>query len=127
MTYRLIVLLATLVFSNTLLAVEKPKIDADVMENAAKAAVKPEKVKEDPADIRYKQEMLQLSKAISGKILELQSAEKALNSEIYPAYKAGHKAKIKRIEKQLKDLELKKSQMDANQSARDMAKSLTGS
>lgn len=82
---------------------------------------------EDPAEKKYKQEMMQLSQQITQKISQIQAKQKEMNDEVYPAYKAEHKAALKNLESQLKNLEMKRSQLESEKTARDMAKSLKGS
>lgn len=101
--------------------------EAASLESAAKDSTQTEKPKASPEEIKYKQDMLKLSRQISQKISQIQAAQKALSGEIYPAYKAEHKAKIRILENQLEALQLQKDQLEVNKSAQDMEKSLGGS
>ena len=85
---------------------------------------KPADVQETPEDKAYRGEMLRLSNAIVQKISEIQAKQKELNEEVYPAYKPPLQGELDILNKQLEDLKLKKSQLEAQKTARDMSKQL---
>ncbi len=82
----------------------------------------------DPSqDKAYKEEMLKLSNAIVQKVSEIQAKQKALDNEIYPAYKPALQADLDNLKKDLDNLKLRKTQLEEQKNATDTTKKLNNS
>lgn len=97
--------------------------EAGTVGSDAKASVS-SAPQETPEDKAYKAEMIRMSDAISQKIAQIQAKQKEIDSEVYLASKPPLIAEKNTLESQLQDLEMARTRMQAEKTAKDLAKQL---
>lgn len=88
------------------------------------SATPPTPAPETPEERAYKVEKLKISEAISQKIAQINAKQKEIDAEIYPAYQAPLMAEKTQLQSELQDLEMAQTKMEAEKTARDLAKQL---
>jgi cell division protein FtsB len=73
-------------------------------------------------DKANKEEMIKVLNAISQKVSEIEKKQQALTEEIYPAYKPPIQAELDRLNKELDNLQLRKTQLEAQKTVTDLTK-----
>ena len=79
---------------------------------------------ESPEDRQYKEQMIQISKQIERKTSEVQGLENEINNVIYPTYGPPLVAKKRELLRELRELEMRRDQLQSQKTARDYTKQL---
>ncbi len=88
------------------------------------ANTKPEAVPDTPEEKAYKAKMIMMSDAITKKIAEIQAKQRAIETEVYPAYKPPLIAEKAILEEELHKLEMERDKMQTQKAAQDMQNQL---
>lgn len=88
------------------------------------ANTKPEPAPDTPEEKAYKAKMIMMSDAITKKIAEIQAKQRAIETEVYPAYKPPLIAEKAILEEELHKLEMERDKMQTQKIAQDMQKQL---
>ncbi len=82
-------------------------------------------VEETPEARAYKMQMMLLSNDIAQKISEIEAKDKEINAEIYPAYRPPLQAEKDNLLRQLKDLQMRQDQLEAQKKSQDFSQQLS--
>ncbi len=92
--------------------------------SGAVSETKQEAKEDSPAEKAYKAKTIAISDAITRKIAEIQAKQRAIDTEVYPAYKPPLIAEKAALEEELRQLEMERDRMQAEKTAQDMAAQL---
>jgi hypothetical protein len=87
-------------------------------------AIKQEAKQDTPEEKAYKAKMIQMDDTIAKKIAEIQAKQKEIDSEVYLASKPPLVADRVILEAQLRELQMARDRMQAQESSRKMAEDL---
>jgi hypothetical protein len=111
--------------ASTRAASQLPEGSSSQMMQPAQSAQSAQPVKQDTAEEKaYKAKMIKMSGAIAEKIKQIQTKQKEIDTEVYPASKPPLVADRVILEAQLRELEMERDRMQTLESSRKMTQDL---